>query len=73
MTPRPYWLQSDGELNPQWRRLWTEPPWPKREPVTADAGSRPEDKTNTAVDFSRHPDETEARRTAEALFAARLR
>jgi hypothetical protein len=75
MTPRPFWLQSDGDLNPQWRRLWTEPPLPKgKRPAAAPTADRPQTKTIvTAVDCSRHQNNSEVRRAAEALFIARSR
>ena len=71
MRPRPYWLQSDGDLNPQWRRKWREE-WlpPIRRPATALAAHRPLIKNITTADNnSRVLDNSEARRVAEALFA----
>ena len=73
MQPRPYWLQSDGDHNTQWRRLWTEPPWPKRRrPALAPTSNRPLIKASTSTaENTRLVDDAKARcrAAAEALFA----
>jgi hypothetical protein len=73
MQARPYWLQSDGDHNPQWRRLWTEPPWPKRRgPALAPTSNRPQIETiATAANYSENTNNSEARHAAEVLFRRR--
>ena len=65
-----YWLYADGDLNPQWRRVWTEPPWPKRRRrALAPTSSRPLIKASISTDDdNRISAKTEARRAAERLF-----
>jgi hypothetical protein len=75
MQARPLWLMSDPLANPQFRRHWLDPPWPKRKrPAPVPTDNRPLTKTiTTAANHNHHLAATEARRAAEALFVTRPR
>ena len=67
-----YWLQSDPDFNGQWRRLWTEPPWPKRRRAAPSQSTAPFVIIKSKQDDNSQPQaKTEARRAraeADALF-----
>jgi hypothetical protein len=77
MQVRPLWLQSDPDLNRQFRRRWTEPPGPSRKCRFADSQTRgagggcdasgKEQSGDKAEDTARR--RSAQWRAAEALFA----
>jgi hypothetical protein len=67
------WLAADPDFNVQFRRRWTDPPWPKRKSRPLPGATLFEKPITSAFQYSSHVSDgkarTHARAMAKALFS----